>query len=176
VDKVSKQAQIEVLRDIFANVESMVLTEIEGLNASEVVKLRKDMHESKVSFKVFKNTLAHIAAKESAAASIADDFVGSIAIAWSAEDAILPAKVAFKFKENIEKFKIKVGYNAGKRLGLAELEALSKLPGLSELKSQLLGVMQAVPAKLLAQINAPASHLLSVIQAKIDKDKEQTKE
>jgi large subunit ribosomal protein L10 len=52
------------------------------------------------------------------------------------------------------------------------VEALSKLPSLDELRAQLLGTIQAVPGKLLAQIQAPAQQIAGVLQAKLDKDKE----
>ena len=44
------------------------------------------------------------------------------------------------------------------------------MPSLPELRAQILGLMNAVPAKLLAQINAPAQHLVGVLQAKHDDD------
>ena len=48
---------------------------------------------------------------------------------------------------------------------------MSKLPSLDELRAKILGVVQGVPAKLLSQINAPAQHVVGVLQAKVDEDK-----
>ena len=76
------------------------------------------------------------------------------------------------FKKDCEKFTVKSGYNAGQRLDEAGVTALSKLPSMEELQARLLGVIQAVPAKLLAQINAPAQNIVGIVQAKADKDKE----
>ena len=73
-------------------------------------------------------------------------------------------------KKELEKFVIKAGFQGGHRLDAGGVDALSKMPTMAELRAQLLGVINGVPAKLLAQLNAPAQHLVGVVQAKKDKD------
>lgn len=170
--RTDKQEQIDFLKGIFNDVESVVLASVQGLDAAQVSTLRKNLHLEGVGFKVIKNKLARIASNETPVQVLKDDFVDSTAIAWSKTDAVAPAKVLVNFQKSLETFQIKVGYNAGKRMELAGLKALATLPSLDELRAQLLGVVQSVPAKLLAQINAPASHVVGVMQAKIEKEKE----
>lgn len=172
MEKAQKAEQIEFLKGVFSDVESVVLASVAGLNAAEVAGLRKQLHASGVGFRVVKNNLARIAAKDFDTKVLADDFAGETAVAWSKDDAVGPAKILVKFQEGLEKFEIKAGYNAGKRLDLEGVKALSKMPSLDELRAQLLGLMQSVPAKLLAQVQAPASHVVGVLQAKCDKEKE----
>jgi len=172
MNRLEKQEQIDFLKGVFQDTESLVLSNVEGLNAAEITSLRRSLHEAGVGFKVIKNKLARIAAKETPVSALFDDFVNSTALAWSTKDAVAPAKVLVKFQENIEKFELKAGYNAGKRLGLDDLKALASLPSLDELRAQLLGSISAVPAKLLAQINAPAAHVIGVVNAKVEKEKE----
>jgi len=170
--RAEKQEMIENLRGVFSDVESVVVASVEGLNADQVSGLRRKLHDAGVQFQVVKNTLAKIAAQDSEIKVLGDDFVGSTAIAWSKTDAVLPAKVLMKFKSEFEHFKVRSGFNAGKRLDMNAVKALSELPNLEELRAQFLGLVQAVPARLLAQINAPASNIVGVIQAKADKDQE----
>lgn len=172
MDRVQKQEQIDFLKDVFASAESIVLGSVQGLDGNQVATLRRKLHESGIQFKVVKNKLAKIAVDTTPAKPLFDDFVNQTAIAWSTTDAVGPAKILVKYQKDVEKFEIRSGFNAGNRLDLAAVKAFAKLPSLDELRAQLLGVMQAVPAKLLAQVNAPASHVLGVIQAKVDKDKE----
>lgn len=172
MEKASKQEHISFIKDIFANAECLVLASIEGLNATEVTSLRRGLHDSNIGFKVIKNKLARKALSDSNASVLADDFVGSTAIAWSNDDAVAPAKVLVKFNKDLEKLTLKAGFNSDSRLDLESIIALSKLPSLDELRGQLLGLFTANASKLLAQINAPASNLVGVMQAKIDKDKE----
>lgn len=173
MERAQKQEQIDTLKGIFANSESLVLSSIEGLNAEEITGVRKKLHENGVQFKVFKNKLANLALKDTDASDMCQDFSGSTAIAWSADDAVGPAKLLIEFEKQIKKFKVKSGFNARARLGHDAVKALSKLPSLDELRSTLLGLLQAVPAKLLAQVNAPAQNLVGVLQAKCDKEKEE---
>lgn len=172
MERVEKQEQIDFLKGVFGSAESIVLTSVQGLDAAQVSSLRRKLHEAGVGFKVIKNKLARIASDSTPVKALFEDFANSTAIAWSDSDAIAPAKVLVKFQEDLEKFEIRAGYNAGQRLDLAKIKAFAKLPGLEELRAQLLGVIHAVPARLLAQINAPASHVVGVMQAKVEKDKE----
>jgi large subunit ribosomal protein L10 len=172
VERAQKAEQLEFLKGVFSDVESVVLASVAGLNAAEVAGLRKKLHVAGVDFRVVKNNLARIAAADYATKVLADDFAGETAMAWSKSDTVGPAKILVKFQEDLEKFQIKAGYNAGKRLDLNGVKALSKMPNLEELRAQLLGLMQSVPAKLLAQVQAPSSHVVGVLQAKCDKEKE----
>ena len=172
MDRATKEAQLEFLREAFADVKGIVLTSVKGLNVAEVSELRGQLHEAGVQYKVIKNTLAKKAIEGTDLAALADDFKGETAIAWSNADAVTPAKVLMKFKEDVDKFTVKAGFASGERLDESGVKALSKLPTLPELRSTLLGLMQAVPTKLVKQINAPAQNLVGVVKAKENKDKE----
>lgn len=172
MEKPTKEQQISFVKDLFAKAECLVLTNIEGLNASEVSSLRRGLHEANIGFKVIKNKLARKAIADSSAKVLFDDFIGSTAVAWSNDNPVAPAKILVKFEKELEKLKLKAGFNADKRLDVEGIKALSKLPSLDELRAQLLGLFTAPASRLLAQINAPASHTIGVLQAKIDKDKD----
>jgi large subunit ribosomal protein L10 len=171
MDKALKKEQIDFLKDVVANSECMILAGIEGLNASEVSELRRGLHGANVEFKVVKNKLARIALADSDAKVLADDFVGSTAIAWSKDNPVSPAKVLVKFEKEFEKLTLKAGYTSKSRLNVESITALAKMPSFEELRSQLLGLFAAPASQLLGQINAVASNLVGVLQAKIDKDK-----
>ncbi len=170
--RAEKQEMIESLRGVFSGVESIVVASVEGLNAEQVSGLRRKLHDAGVQFQVVKNKLAKIAIQESDAKVLSDDFVGSTALAWSKTDAVAPAKILVKFKDDVNSFKIKSGFNAGRKLDESALKVLSELPNIEELRAQILGLMQGVSARLLGQMNAPAAHVVGVIQAKIEADKE----
>lgn len=165
-----KVDQLAFLKDAFKNVQAAVLTSVQGLTVSEVSDLRRRLHDAGVHYRVVKNTLAKKAVKGTPLEAVADDFKQVTAVAWSDSDPVAPAKVISGFKKDLEKFVIKSGYQGGMRLDAAGVDALSKMPSLDELRAQLLGVIQAVPAKILAQVNAPAQHIVGVLQAKHDED------
>ena len=168
--KSEKAEQIAFLKDALTDVQGLVLTSVKGLTVGEVSQLRAKAHEAGVHFKVIKNTLAKKATEGTELSVLAGDFKEETAIAWSTEDGVAPAKVMMNFKKELPKFSVKAGYSAGKRLDENQVEALSKLPSLDELRSKILGLFQAVPAKLVRQINAPGQQLAAVIQARVDKE------
>lgn len=166
-----KVDQLAFLKDAFKSVQAAVLTSVQGLTVAEVSDLRRRLHDAGVKYRVVKNTLAKKAIKGTPLEVVTEDFKTVTAVAWSDTDPVAPAKVIINFKKDLEKFVIKAGFQGGVRLDAKGVEALSKMPSLDELRSQLLGVMNAMPAKLLGQINAPAQHVVGVLQAKHDEDK-----
>lgn len=172
MQKATKEEHISLVKDIFSKAECLVLTNIEGLNATEISTLRRGLHDAKIGFKVIKNKLARKALADTPAEVLFGDFVGSTAVAWSNDDVVGPAKILVKFDKDFEKLQLKAGFNANARLDIEGIKALSSLPNLDELRAQMLGLFTSPASRLLAQINAPASQTVGVLQAKIDKDKE----
>jgi large subunit ribosomal protein L10 len=169
-DRATKEEQLAFLSEEFKDVAAMVLTSVQGLNAAEVAGLRRSLHDAGINYRVVKNTLAKKATEGTSLSVIADDFVGVTAIAWHKTDPVTPAKVLSDFKKSVDKFVIKAGYQGGNRLDEEGVKALAALPSMDELRAQLLGTINGVAGKLLAQINAPAQHVVGVLQAKHDED------
>ena len=172
MDRATKEAQISFVKDLFSKAETLILANIEGLNAGEVSELRRSLHEANIGFKVVKNKLARKALTDTSGSVLFDDFVGSTAVAWSEDNPVSPAKILVKYEKEFEKLQLKAGFNCDERLDFDGIKALSVLPSLDELRAQLLGLFTSSASQLLAQINAPASHVVGVLQAKVDKDKD----
>lgn len=169
-DRATKEEQLAFLKNEFKEVASVILTSVQGLNAAEVDGLRRALHGAGVNFRVVKNTLAKKATDGTPLSVIANDFKQVTAIAWHKTDPVAPAKAVAEFKKGLEKFQVKAGYQGGLRLDEAGVKALASMPSLDELRAQLLGTINGVAGKLLAQINAPAQHVVGVLQAKHDDD------
>lgn len=72
-------------------------------------------------------------------------------------DAMAPAKVVYKFSEaNGQTLEVLCGLLEGKMVPAAELEMLSKLPGINEMR-----------ATILALLTSPMSQVLAVMEAKL---------
>ena len=169
MNRAQKEEQLAFLKETFSGCEGLVLTSVKGLTVGEVTELRCKLHEAGVNYRVVKNTLARKAIEGTEMSALDVDFREETAIAWSTEDAVTPAKVVMKFKEDVKKFTVKAGFASGGRLDAAGVEALSKLPNLDELRSMLLGLFQQVPTNLVKQVNAPGQQVAMVLQAHKDK-------
>lgn len=172
MNRAEKEKEVAFIRESLAEAQGVVLTSVAGLTVAEVTDLRRQLHDAGVTLKVVKNTLARKAVEGTELSALNDDFKRETAIAWSNTEIVTPAKVLMKFKEDVDKLGIKAGFAQGDRLDEEGVEALAKMPTLDELRSKLLGLMQAVPGKLVRQVNAPTQNLVGVIQARVAKEKD----
>jgi large subunit ribosomal protein L10 len=113
------------------------------LNVAQVTELRKKCREAGVEFKVYKNTLTRRATAEVGLSELDAVLTGPTAIAFSAEDEIVAAKVLADFAKTNEALEIKGGVMEGKVLSVEEVKAIASLPNREGLLSMLLSVLQA---------------------------------
>ena len=99
---------------------------------------------------------------------MADLFKGPTAITYST-DPVAAAKVTADFAKENEKLQI-VGGSMGSQILDAEgIQQLAKLPSLDELRSKIIGVLQAPAQRMATVTQAPAAQLARVFQAYADK-------
>lgn len=167
--KSEKEELIKDLNDRFSRAKGVVVAEFNKLNVDTVNRLRKKLREAKVEWKVLKNTLARRAAKGTSVEKISDDFVGPVAAAITYDDVVAPAKILSEFVKELETIKIRSGVIQGQKIDKNGVLALAKLPGLQELRAQILGVINQPATKLARTIKEPGSALARVIKAKSEK-------
>lgn len=160
-DRATKEEQLAFLKNEFSNVASVILTSVQGLNATQVDSLRRKLHDAGVNYRVVKNTVAKRAVEGTALSVIAHDFREVTAIAWHKTDPVAAAKAVAAFKKETDKFIIKSGFQGGNRLDLEGVKALAAIPPKDELRSI-----------LLATINGIAQKIAGTLKAKHDKDLE----
>jgi len=163
-----KQEEIAILKETLENSEIVVLTYNKGLNAKSITDLRLKMRENDVTFKIVKNTLAKIATKGTRYEQIADMFTGPVGMA-TATDPVAAAKVANEFAKKNDRLVIIGGAYGDMILDEAAVKQLASLPSLDELRSKIIGLVQA-PAQKIAQITQiPAQQLVGVTKAYSEK-------
>ena len=166
--KSEKEELIKELNEKFSKAQTAIVAEFSKLNVETVTRLRKKFRDGKVDYKVLKNTLAKRAAKGTPVEVIAEDFVGPVAIAISYDDVVAPAKILVDFIKDLETIKVRSASVQGRRVDVEGVKALAKMPGLPELRAQLLGMLNQPAGKLVRTIAAPGSQLARVIQANVD--------
>jgi len=164
--KSEKEVMIKDLTDRFTRAKGVIVAEFNKLNVDTVNRLRKKLREGKVEWKVLKNTLARRAAKGTSVEKISDDFVGPVAVAITYGDVVVPAKILAEFVKDLEAIKIRSAVIQGQKLDKAGVIALSKLPGLPELRATILNMLNQPATRLIRTIKEPGSSLARVIKAK----------
>ncbi|MCX8502167.1 MAG: 50S ribosomal protein L10 [Alphaproteobacteria bacterium] len=152
MDRSGKQALIDSLHQVFETAGLVVITELKGLTAAESHDLRRKMRAQSAVLKIAKNRLAKRALVGTRYADLESLFVGSTAIAYSA-DPIAAAKVAVTFAKTNDKVVIMGGSMAGERLDAKAVTVLGNLPSLDELRGKLVGLLQA-PGSQLARVTS----------------------
>ena len=151
-----KKAVVEELNEKFNQAKSMVMTDYIGLDVAEMTELRDKLRESGVEYKVVKNTLATIAAREADLDEITEYFSGPTAIAFGMEDVISPARVLVDFAEDNEVLEIKAGYLNGEIIDVDKVKSLSEVPD-----------RETLLAKTFAGMKAPITGLVNTLQGNI---------
>ena len=138
-----KQQAVEMITDKFREAKTTVLVDYRGLNVEQVTKLRTQLREADIEFKVYKNALTRRAAEAAELEGLKEYFVGPVAVAFSNEDVVAPAKILNDFAKENEALEIKAGVIEGNIATFEEVKALAELPSRDGLLSMLLSVLQA---------------------------------
>ncbi|NMC56812.1 MAG: 50S ribosomal protein L10 [Eubacteriaceae bacterium] len=139
----SKKQTVAEISQKFKNAKSIVLVDYKGISVEKATILRNKARDANIDYKVYKNTLARIAAKESGCEGLSDYLVGSIAIAVSDADQIAPAKLLADFIKENKILEIKGGFVDGRVLSPKEVESLATLPSKEELVAKMLGSLKS---------------------------------
>ena len=153
----SKQGMVTALKEEIAAASAGVIVDYKGISVANDTKLRTDLREAGVNYKVVKNTLLRFAFSGTELEEMSEVLSGTTAIAFSIEDPIAPARVLGKYAEGSKgAFSIKNGFMDGKVMSAEEVIALGKLPGKEQLLSMLCSVLQAPMRGLAVALNAVA--------------------
>lgn len=159
-----KQEEIATLKETLEGSEIVVLTHNKGLDAKSITDLRLKMRENEVGFKIVKNTLAKIAVQGTRYEQIADMFAGPVGMA-TAKDPVSAAKVANEFAKKNDSLVVLGGAYGDMLLDEAAVKQLASLPSLDELRSKIVGLIQAPAQKIASVTAAPARELVGVTKA-----------
>jgi large subunit ribosomal protein L10 len=167
--KNEKQEVIEELHEKFSRAKAAILTGYSGIDVEQITELRSKLRQSQVEYRVVKNTLARRAAEGTGLAGLKDHFVGPIGIAIGYDDPVAPAKVLQEFSKTQQKLELKVGMLDGKLLKQADIKALATLPSLTQLRSMIVGLLQAPASRIARVLQAPGGQVARVLKAKAEK-------
>lgn len=134
--RAEKVAVVQELREKFERASSVVLTDYRGLTVAEVTELRRQLRGAGVEYRVAKNTLTRLAAKDAAVEGLDAYLAGPTALAFSYEDPVAAARILTEFAREHANLEIKAGVVEGKVVDQAGVEALAKLPSREVLLAQ----------------------------------------
>ena len=138
-----KQPIVEEIANTIKDAQAVVLVNYSGITVEQDTKLRKELREAGVQYKVYKNTMMNFAFKGTECECLSEHLHGTNAIAVSATDATAPARILAKFAKTFPALELVAGVVEGKYNDQAGIQALSNVPSREELLGKLLGSIQS---------------------------------
>jgi Ribosomal protein L10 len=165
--KIQKQEILRNLTERIKKSKSIVFTGFNALGVKDNEALRGKLREANGEYYVAKKTLLERALKEQGIENLDTKTLdGKLAVIFSYEDEVSPAKTVDTFRKDKEdKIFFLGGILEGKLLSKTEVEALAKLPSKQELLSRLVGTLNAPVSGFVNVLAGNLRGLVTVLKA-----------
>ena len=143
--------QVEQIRELFDSADVVLLADFQGLTVEEVNELRNQLRSVEVGYRVCKNTLINVVARERGIEGLEPYLKGNTALATSTDPAA-SSKILLDFSEDHENFKVKGGILGTQVVDASGVEALRDMPS-----------RDVMIARTVGTIGAPLTGLVNVL-------------
>lgn len=148
-----KQPVVEEIKAMLDGAVGAVVVDYRGLTVEQDTKLRKQLREAGVSYKVYKNTLIKRAAEGTEFAALDPHLEGPTALAVSKDDATAPARILAEFAKTAPKLELKASVVEGTYYDQAGTQVIATIPSREVLLGKLLGSIQSPITNLARVLN-----------------------
>ena len=128
-----KQPIVDEIKGLFDGAKGAVIVDYRGLTVEQDTRLRKQLREAGVTYKVYKNTLIRRAAEGTDFAALDPHLEGPTALAVSKEDATAPARVLANFAKTADKLELKASVVEGTYYDAKGTQVIASIPSREEL-------------------------------------------
>lgn len=163
-----KEAVVAEVRGKLENATAVIVTEYRGLTVPALAALRTNLRGVGAEYRVYKNTLARFAARESGIEGLETLLTGPTALAFVDGDVAAVAKSLKEFAKTNPLLVIRGGAVAGKAVSAKDVETLADLPPREVMLAQLAGLMQAPLVKTAGLLQALPRNMAYGLKALVD--------
>lgn len=151
--------------------EAFVVVSYKNLNANNEADLRSSIAKSGGRLLTLKKRMLLKAAETVGVELDQEQLPGHVTVLAARENVVDTIKALFKFKDEKEDtLDVLVGRYEGALCTPQDIEAISKLPSKDEMRAQLLGIFEAVPAATLGVMDALLTSVVYCLENKINKE------
>ena len=169
--RAQKDQEIDVLRKEFQESPHALIVGFQGIKVADDERLRRELRQANLTYRVVKNTLAVRAAEGTPMASVVDNFTGATAIASSKDDPVTLAKVLSKWAKESPVFSFKAGIVEGRAIHVRDIEAIATMPSKEELISKVMFLINS-GAQRMAVATAGVARNLTIVVDQVRAQKE----
>jgi len=164
-----KVSLVEEMNRQFTSTPHYVLASFSKLSANQANDLRRRVSGVGGTYRVIKNRLAKRAAAGTPVEPLAGKFSGPCALATHDSDPVALAKALSDFVKDNPEVEVLAGMiDASAVLDAGGVKQLASLPGLDELRAQILAMINTPATTLVRLINTPATQIGRVIDAHVE--------
>jgi len=171
ISKDRKEELVGIYGELLGQATGFVMADYKGISVKQVNTMRDKLRDVDGAYVIVKNTLFKIALKEAGWPVPDDMLAGPTGVIFGAANFPAVAKVSLGFIKDYDGlFTIKGGVMAGQILTDKQVDVVSNLPSLDELRAQLIGLISQPASGLAGVINSAVAAVPQVLQAYISKN------
>lgn len=172
--------QIQKISESLQSAKAIYMLDYQGLGVNDLNQLRKQIREAGGQLMVAKNTLfvkalnkiepenpcyleIQTASSDNRQLTDKDILTGNTGFLFAYEDQIQPLKVVVKFAKDNELPNLKLGLVNHQVLNDSQVLQLSKLPGIDQLRAQVVGMIQSPISGFVNVLNGNLNKLVVVL-------------
>jgi large subunit ribosomal protein L10 len=167
--RADKVATVEEITGKLNDSVAVFVSEYRGMSVGQLADLRAPLREAGAEHKVYKNTLARIAATDAGYEALNDHLVGPTALTFVTGDSVAAAKALLDQSKANPLLVIKGGVLGSSPMSADDVKALASLPSREELLARLAGALQAPLVKTAGLLQALPRSFAYGLSALIDK-------
>lgn len=168
MNREEKAALVEEIGTEIKSSEAIFAIDYRGISVVQAAELRGKLSEADASFKVVKNRLTKIAAKNVGVTALDDVLQGPTALTFVKGDTAQAAKAITTFNRTHDVLTFKGGFMGETILDVDRFTAIAKLPSRDMLNAQLAGVVASPIVGLTRGLGSMISGLARQLQQVAD--------
>lgn len=165
-----KQALLDEVKDKIDLEEGFILASYDKLSANAIAGMRESLTKAGGDMFVVKKRIFAKAASEKDVAYSLEELEGHVLLAMAKGNFPAVAKEIFKVKKDTKALNILGGYFDEKKCNPQEVEQISNLPSLDEMRAQIIGLLEAPMSQTLATVEALLSSVMHCMENKNSKE------
>lgn len=164
--KQDKKELVKKLVEDLAGARSIIFNDFQGVVAKDIQDLRAELRKEKVKHKVVKISLLKKVLERLGIDTANYQYQVPLAVSFSTDDEVAPARILQKFAKINDKLKILGGYLGKDFMDESKVKALASLPSKLELQTQLVRMLGGPARGLVSVLAGNIRGLVNVLDAK----------
>ncbi len=169
--RAEKKLLLQELKNKVEGASSVIVARYHGLNSLDTADFRNQIAENGGDFEVVRKRVLIKAAEACGIELALGELPGHIGVVLAHDDAVELTKSIYKFRKGREdSLEVLGGVLDNKKVNAEEMELLSNLPSLRDLRAQFLGLVEAPMAQTVATMEAILTSIIHCMENKSTKE------